>query len=128
MSAGSGKPRGGGGGRGGGNEKEVISGLFLTAFCQPPSEIFRGETHRSCVLVEYQPKNKGCKRVYQSRRGECVKLASDKEEQACNRVTSVYSCLCVPELSERLRQEQRQTAAYRQATVGGDYNGDGAEA
>lgn len=54
------RERGTGGGKGGGDEKEVISGLFLTAFCQPPSEIFRGETYRSCVLVKYQLKKKGC--------------------------------------------------------------------
>lgn len=34
-----------GGKKGRGDEKEVISGLFLPAFCQSPSEIFRGETH-----------------------------------------------------------------------------------
>lgn len=48
-----------GGEKGGGDEKEVISGLFLTAFCQPPSEIFRGETYRSCVLEKIRGK-KGC--------------------------------------------------------------------
>lgn len=63
--------------KGGGDEKEVISGLFLTAFCQPPSEIFRLETYRSRVLVKYQQK----KRVHHSRREKCVKLASDKQER-----------------------------------------------
>lgn len=76
MSAESGERGGGGEGGGGGDEKEVISGLFLTAFCQPPSEIFRGETYRSCVLVKYQLK----KRVYHSRR-KCVKLASEEEQR-----------------------------------------------
>lgn len=65
------------GGKGGGDEKEVISGLFLTAFCQPPSEIFRLETYRSCVLVKYQQK-KGC---ITAGGKKCVKLASDKEER-----------------------------------------------
>lgn len=36
------------------DEKEVISGLFLPAFCQPPSEIFRGETHTTGVFLNCQ--------------------------------------------------------------------------
>ena len=65
------------GGKGGGDEKEVISGLFLTPFCQPPSEIFREETRRSCVFVKYQQK----KGVSQQKK-KCVKLASGKEEES----------------------------------------------
>lgn len=41
-------------GGGGGNEKEVISGLFLPAFCQPPSEIFRQETHTKGAFLNRQ--------------------------------------------------------------------------
>lgn len=38
-------------GGGGGAEKEVISGLFLPAICQPPPpEIFRGETNTGGFL------------------------------------------------------------------------------
>lgn len=38
----------------GGNEKEVIGGLFLLAFCRPPSEIFRGETHTKGAFLSCQ--------------------------------------------------------------------------